>query len=69
MPDDELVAVRGVVERWRDGPDERGFSMALSRAADVEADPDVVVVTATAEGELAPSCSSCRGVRTGCRWT
>jgi lysyl-tRNA synthetase class 2 len=52
MPDDELVAVRGVVERWRDGPDERGFSMALSRAADVEVDPDVVVVTATAEGEL-----------------
>ena len=38
--------IRDAVESWRGGPDERGFSMALSRVADAEADPAAVVVTA-----------------------
>jgi lysyl-tRNA synthetase class 2 len=38
------------VARWRGGPDERGFSMALSRAGDAAADPEAVVVVATLEG-------------------
>lgn len=49
VPDAELATLRSCVERWRGGPDERGFSMALSRAADAEADPDAVVVVATEE--------------------
>jgi lysyl-tRNA synthetase class 2 len=47
VPAEELVEVRVAVEHWRGGPDERGFSMALSRAGDAEADPDAVLVTAT----------------------
>ena len=50
--EDDLEALRTAVERWRGGPDERGFSMALSRVADAGSDPDAVVVTARAEGEL-----------------
>jgi lysyl-tRNA synthetase class 2 len=46
VPDTELATLRACVERWRGGPDERGFSMALSRAADAEADPEAVVVVA-----------------------
>jgi lysyl-tRNA synthetase, class II len=46
VPDAELATLRACVERWRGGPDERGFSMALSRAADAEADPEAVVVVA-----------------------
>ncbi len=46
VPDAELVTLRACVERWRGGPDERGFSMALSRAVDAEADPEAVVVVA-----------------------
>jgi lysyl-tRNA synthetase, class II len=49
--DDELATLRDCVSRWRGGPDERGFSMALSRAADAEADPDAVLVVAALEGE------------------
>ena len=49
---DDLAAVRAAVHAWRGGPDERGFSMALSRVADLERDPDAVLVTTTAEGEL-----------------
>ena len=45
-PDAELVTLRACVARWRGGPDERGFSMALSRAGDAEADPEAVVVVA-----------------------
>jgi lysyl-tRNA synthetase class 2 len=45
--DTELATLRSCVERWRGGPDERGFSMALSRAADAEADPEAVVVVAS----------------------
>ncbi|WP_433801092.1 phosphatidylglycerol lysyltransferase domain-containing protein [Actinomycetospora sp. CA-084318] len=46
----ELGELAACVERWRGGPDERGFSMALSRVGDAEADPEAVVVVATAEG-------------------
>ena len=47
VPDIELATLRACVERWRGGPDERGFSMALSRAVDAEADPEAVVVVAS----------------------
>ena len=52
LPPEELAHVRAAVESWRGGPDQRGFSMALSRVADGGADPDVVLVTATLEGQL-----------------
>ncbi len=48
----DLTELRTAVQRWRGGPDERGFSMALSRVADAEADPDAVVVAARHEGQL-----------------
>ena len=48
---EELAALRELVSHWRGGPAERGFSMALSRVADGEADPEAVLVVATAEGE------------------
>lgn len=47
VPREELEAIRAAVERWRGGPEERGFSMALSRIGDADADPDAVLVTAT----------------------
>ena len=47
----ELAALRDRVEHWRGGPDERGFSMALSRVGDEDSDPEAVVVVASAEGE------------------
>jgi lysyl-tRNA synthetase, class II len=50
VPDAELATLRACVASWRGGPDERGFSMALSRAGDAEADPDAVVVVAALEG-------------------
>lgn len=50
VPAEELSELVACVERWRGGPDERGFSMALSRVADAEADPEAVVVVAVAEG-------------------
>ena len=50
VPDDELATLRACVARWRGGPDERGFSMALSRAGDAAADPEAVVVVAALEG-------------------
>ncbi|MHC1561796.1 phosphatidylglycerol lysyltransferase domain-containing protein [Actinomycetospora sp. C-140] len=50
IDDEELAALRELVAQWRGGPAERGFSMALSRVADREADPEAVVVVATAEG-------------------
>ncbi|WP_425550097.1 phosphatidylglycerol lysyltransferase domain-containing protein [Actinomycetospora chlora] len=50
VPDEELVALRELVASWRGSPAERGFSMALSRALDGDADPDAVIVVATAEG-------------------
>jgi lysyl-tRNA synthetase class 2 len=50
VPDDELATLRACVARWRGGPDERGFSMALSRAGDATADPEAVVVVAALEG-------------------
>ncbi|MCD2188421.1 phosphatidylglycerol lysyltransferase domain-containing protein [Actinomycetospora soli] len=50
VPAAELTELAACVERWRGGPDERGFSMALSRVGDAEADPEAVVVVATAEG-------------------
>jgi len=52
LPPEELPHVRAAVESWRGGPDQRGFSMALSRVADGGADPDIVLVTATLEGQL-----------------
>jgi lysyl-tRNA synthetase class 2 len=51
IPADELEHLRELVARWRGSPAERGFSMALSRTADAAADPDAVLVVATAEGE------------------
>ncbi|HEY2194388.1 MAG TPA: phosphatidylglycerol lysyltransferase domain-containing protein [Actinomycetospora sp.] len=48
--DDELATLRDRVSRWRGGPDERGFSMALSRAGDGQADPEAVLVVAALEG-------------------
>ncbi len=51
VPADERETLRGLVARWRGGPAERGFSMALSRVADAEADPDAVLVVATCEDE------------------
>jgi lysyl-tRNA synthetase class 2 len=51
VPADELTQLGKLVAHWRGGPDERGFSMALSRVADGEADPDAVVVVATVDGE------------------
>jgi lysyl-tRNA synthetase class 2 len=51
VPADELETLRELVARWRGGPAERGFSMALSRVADAEADPDAVLVVATCEEE------------------
>jgi lysyl-tRNA synthetase, class II len=51
IPSDELEQLRELVARWRGGPAQRGFSMALSRTADAAADPDAVLVVATAEGE------------------
>lgn len=50
VPAEELTELAACVERWRGGPDERGFSMALSRVADAEADPEAVVVVAEADG-------------------
>ena len=50
VPDVELATLRECVAGWRGGPDERGFSMALSRAGDAEADPEAVVVVAALEG-------------------
>jgi lysyl-tRNA synthetase, class II len=50
VPDDELATLRAGVASWRRGPDERGFSMALSRAGDATADPEAVVVVAALEG-------------------
>lgn len=50
LPGAELVTLRACVRSWRGGPAERGFSMALSRVADAEADPQAVVVVAT-EGQ------------------
>ena len=50
----ELEELRTAVEHWRGGPDERGFSMALSRVADADADPDAVVVTAVLTDEDHP---------------
>ncbi|GAA4853435.1 phosphatidylglycerol lysyltransferase domain-containing protein [Actinomycetospora corticicola] len=50
VPPEELGQLAACVERWRGGPDERGFSMALSRVADAAADPEAVVVVAVHEG-------------------
>lgn len=52
VPAEELATLRELVARWRGGPAERGFSMALSRVADGVADPEAVLVVATAEGEV-----------------
>jgi lysyl-tRNA synthetase, class II len=52
VPAEELASLRDLVSRWRGGPAERGFSMALSRVADGEADPEGVLVVATAEDEV-----------------
>ncbi|MDL5154620.1 phosphatidylglycerol lysyltransferase domain-containing protein [Actinomycetospora termitidis] len=49
VPAAELAELHACVERWRGGPDERGFSMALSRVGDTAADPEAVLVVATAE--------------------
>ena len=51
IPAEELATLRSLVAAWRGGPAERGFSMALSRVADRDDDPDAVLVVATAEGE------------------
>jgi len=52
VPTDELDQLGDLVARWRGGPAERGFSMALSRVADAEADPDAVLVVATCDEEV-----------------
>ena len=51
VPAGELDDLRSRVEQWRGGPDERGFSMALSRVGDAEADPEAVVVVAIEGGQ------------------
>jgi lysyl-tRNA synthetase, class II len=48
---DELADLRALVETWRGAPSERGFSMALSRVADADADPEAVIVVATHEDQ------------------
>ena len=45
----EVAALRTDVDAWRDGPVERGFSMALGRFAD-DRDPDAVLVLASDSG-------------------
>ncbi|MEJ2863405.1 phosphatidylglycerol lysyltransferase domain-containing protein [Actinomycetospora flava] len=52
VPAEELASLRDLVSRWRGGPAERGFSMALSRVADGESDPEGVLVVATAEEQV-----------------
>ncbi len=47
----EATEVRTRADAWRDGPVERGFSMALGRFGD-PADGDCVLVRARVEGEL-----------------
>lgn len=47
--DGEVERLRADVEAWRDGPVERGFSMALGRFAD-DRDPDAVLVIASDPG-------------------
>lgn len=47
----ELAALRNHADRWRDGPVERGFSMALGRIGGV-GDEDCVLATAHRDGEL-----------------
>ena len=52
VPVDELTTLRGLVERWRGTPAERGFSMALSRFGHSECDPRTVVVTAAVDRQV-----------------
>lgn len=54
MPESEQEQLSRLVHAWRGGPDERGFSMALSRVADGPQDPDAVVVVASSPAEAAP---------------
>jgi lysyl-tRNA synthetase class 2 len=52
IPDEELVVAAGRADGWRDGPVERGYSMALGRLGD-PADADYVLVECyDAAGEL-----------------
>ncbi|MGA4508223.1 phosphatidylglycerol lysyltransferase domain-containing protein [Propionibacteriaceae bacterium G1746] len=48
---DDVAAVRTAADAWRDGPVERGFSMALGRFAD-PADRDCVLARAFVDGHL-----------------
>lgn len=51
VPADELAALRGLADSWRDGPVERGFSMALGRIGGV-GDERCVLATASRDGEV-----------------
>jgi lysyl-tRNA synthetase class 2 len=51
IPVDEQEQLARLVHAWRGGPAERGFSMALSRAADAEQDPEAVLVVAASEDQ------------------
>ena len=51
VPAVELALLRGLADRWRDGPVERGFSMALGRIGGV-GDEHCVLATASRDGEV-----------------
>ena len=51
LEDDELAGLRAAATGWRDGPVERGFSMALGRLGG-PGDERCVVATATKDGQL-----------------
>ena len=69
VSDVERAELAALAEEWRGTEPERGFSMALCRIGR-EDDPDCVLVTAEPRRRCRVACcSSCRGARTGCRWT
>jgi lysyl-tRNA synthetase class 2 len=51
VPAAELAALRELSDRWRDGPVERGFSMALGRIGG-PGDEDCVLATAHRDGQV-----------------
>jgi lysyl-tRNA synthetase, class II len=52
LDDETLAQLRDRADRWRDGPVERGFSMALGRFGRREDDQSVVVLCRDADGDL-----------------
>ncbi len=51
VPAGELATLRALADRWRDGPVERGFSMALGRIGG-PGDEACVLATATRDGQV-----------------